>query len=115
MLLGSIRLGCFLLQVLEDVLNDLRVFDTGNHLDLTTAVFADFNVDVEDALEPLHPGHGAMSFLGHLIGPFRIRRGCLFGLLATLRWRHINPVFAVGGKNAVKAGQVDPRLGNQGG
>ncbi|NUV04503.1 hypothetical protein MS6194_04027 [Escherichia coli] len=50
-LLGGIRLGCFLFQMLENLLNDLRIFDAGNHFDVTAAVFADFNINIEDSLE----------------------------------------------------------------
>ncbi len=37
----GIRLGCFLFQMLENLLNDLRIFDAGNHFDVTAAVFAE--------------------------------------------------------------------------
>ncbi|MBR8851116.1 hypothetical protein J0X08_05270 (plasmid) [Klebsiella variicola] len=35
--------------------------DAGNHFDVTAVppVFADFNINIEDSLEALHPGHGA--------------------------------------------------------
>ena len=49
MLLGGIRLGRSLLQVLENLLNDFRIFDAGNDLNLTAAVFADFDIDVENS------------------------------------------------------------------
>src|SRR5690554_773578 len=47
--------------MLENLLNDLRIFDAGNHFDVTAAVFADFNINIEDSLEALHPGHGAVA------------------------------------------------------
>lgn len=37
--------------MLENLLNDLRIFDAGNHFDVTAAVFADFNINIEDSLE----------------------------------------------------------------
>ena len=82
MLFGSICLGCFLFQVFENLLNDLRIFDTGNDFDVTAAVFADFDVDVEHSLEALHPGHRAVALCGTLVtkergqSPFRFELDC---------------------------------------
>ena len=69
MLLGGIRLGRFLLKVLENLLNDLGVLDAGNDLDVTAAVFADLNIDAENSLKSLHPGHGSMALSGALVEP----------------------------------------------
>jgi hypothetical protein len=52
-LLGSIRRASFLLEVFKYLLNHLGIFDAGNDFDLPTAVFADFDINIEDALETL--------------------------------------------------------------
>ena len=83
-LLGGTRLGRFLLKVLENLLNDLGVLDTGNDFDLTAAVFADFDVDVKDSFEALHPSHCAMALCGTLITPVGIVAFRFVGLLAPL-------------------------------
>ena len=74
MLLGGIHLGRFPLQVLENLLNDLRVLDTGNDFDLTAAVFTDFDIDVKDSFESLHPGHGPVPFCWTFVVPVGIGR-----------------------------------------
>ncbi|MBX2846987.1 MAG: hypothetical protein KTR16_01605 [Acidiferrobacterales bacterium] len=43
--------------MLKNLLNHFRIFNTGYHFDLTATVFADFDVDVEDSLEALHPSY----------------------------------------------------------
>ena len=105
-------LGGFLLQVPENLLNDLGVLDAGNHFDLTAAVFTDFDIDIENSFQSLHPGHGTMSLCGTLVLPIGI--GWLsVGLLATLGRRHLNAVFAVGREDAVETCEVDSWLGYQ--
>ena len=89
MLLGGIRFGRFLLQVLEDLLNHLRILDTGNNLNLATAVFADLDVDVEHSFEALHPGHSAMALCGAFVTPVGIGR-LRIGFLAAFGGCHLN-------------------------
>lgn len=52
-----------------DLLDHGRVFDTGDHLDVPAAKLALFYVDVENALQSLHPGHGFAAF-GKSYGDF---------------------------------------------
>ena len=47
---GRITLGRFVLKVLENLLNDLGVFDAGNDLDVTATIFTNLDIDIEDAL-----------------------------------------------------------------
>ena len=68
-LFGGISLGRFLLKVFKDQLNHLGIFDAGNDFDLATAVFTDLNIDVQDAFESLHPGHGSLALCGALVTP----------------------------------------------
>ena len=56
--MGGIAVGRFLLKVFEDLLNDRWVFNAGNDFDVTPAVLTDFDIDIEDAFEPLHDFHG---------------------------------------------------------
>ena len=86
MLLGGIRLGGFLLKVFKNLLNDLGVFDAGNHFDLATTVFADFDIDIEYSLQSLHPGHGSMALCRTLVSPVCIGRFWWIGLLAPARF-----------------------------
>ena len=43
--------------MLQDLLDHGRVFDACNDFDVATAVFTLLDINVEDTLEPLHPGH----------------------------------------------------------
>ena len=113
MLPGSIRLGCFLLKMLKDLLNHLGIFDTGNHFDLTAAVLADFDIDVEDALESLHPGHGAVSLCGTLVLPVGIGRFWWIGFLAAFGRCDLHTAFAVGCEDAMEACKIDARFWHQ--
>ena len=65
-----------LLQVHQYLLNDHRVFDAGNDLCCSSANSALLNVDKENMLEPLRPGHRDMTLdrglLAWLIG--RLKR-----------------------------------------
>ena len=53
-----------MLEVFKDQLNHLGIFEAGNDFDLAMAVFTDLNIDVQDALESLHPGHGSLALCG---------------------------------------------------
>ena len=86
MLFGSIRLGGFLLQAFKNLLNHLETFNTGNHFDLTATVLTDFDIDIENSPQSLHPGHGAVSLCGTLVLPVSIRRFWWIRLLAVLDW-----------------------------
>ena len=51
-------------QVCEYFLDDRRIFDAGNHFDRPAADSALLNVDMENTLEPLRPGHRDMTLYG---------------------------------------------------
>ena len=94
------------LEMFEDVTDDGGVFDTGDDLYGATAVLADFDVDLEDALEALCPSHRPMAFgrgLGWIAASPAPRGGDLLSQSV------------VGGEHAVVAGEVDPRRGDEGG
>ncbi len=81
------------------LLDDHRVFDTGNDLRCSSADSAPLNINGEYPLEPLGPGHRRMT----LNGRFLVLAICVFGLatLAPLRRCHQRTVFAVRGEYAV--------------
>ena len=66
----------FFFQVRQDLLNDHWVFDAGNDLRCSSADSALLNVDTENPLQPLGPGHRDMTLdrglLAWLIG--RLKR-----------------------------------------
>jgi len=51
------------LQVIEDLLDRDRLFDAGDCLHRATAVMADLDVNIEDALQTLRPRHGCAPFV----------------------------------------------------
>ena len=112
MLLGGIRLCRFLLKMLENLLNDLRILNTGNDFDLTATVLTNFDVDIEDSFESLHPGHGSVSLLGALVEPVGFR-WFRIGFLTAFCRCHLNAVFAVRRVYTVESSEVDPRFGHQ--
>ena len=67
--MGGIAINCFLLEMFEDLPNYRWVFNAANDFDVTTAVLTDFDVDIEDAFESLHPAHSAMPFIGTFVEP----------------------------------------------
>ena len=103
-----------LVQMLEDVRNYRRIFDAGNHLDLSTTTLTGFDIDIEHALEALHPGHGTMLFLRALVEPIRTACLNLCCFLTTLCGSDLTTMFAVGRKNTVKSCQINSWLGHQG-
>lgn len=101
------------LEVVEDLVDDHRVLDAGNHLHRPLALFAFGNVDVEDALQASGPGHGGpllqrCAFLGR-----KVHGTDLACPLATFGRGDRYTVVAVGGEHAVEAGQVHSRFGHQ--
>jgi len=96
-------------EVIEDLLDHPRVFDTGNHLDRTGAFPAGLDIDVENTFEPLCPGHRRPPFgwRWRLIGyPSLMSPAPLWG-------RHPRPVLAVRRNHPMAAGQADSGLGHQ--
>jgi hypothetical protein len=57
----SIQRGLFI-QVSEYLVDDHRIFDTGNNLYRTTAIAADLYVNIENSLQPLCPIHPLILF-----------------------------------------------------
>jgi len=53
-----------LAKMCQDSVDNVLIFNTRNDPDRTTAAAANLNVYVEDALEPLCPGHCRMSLSG---------------------------------------------------
>ena len=56
----------------QDLGDHSRVFDAtvlsvGNDFDVSIAVFVFFNVDIEDTLKPLHPGHRVAALFNGFI------------------------------------------------
>ena len=105
--------GSFLCQMLEDVRDHRWAFNTSDDFDMTAALFTNLNVDIEHALEALHPCHGAMPFFRALVKPIRTALFSLYCNLAALSGCDLNTVFAIWCKNTMKSGQVNTRLGNQ--
>jgi len=76
-------------------------FDTGDEAQRATAVWALLDVDLEDALEPLHPGQGCCGLIGIA--------SCARFLLP----HDGGPVSEVGGEDAVVSGEVGARFGDE--
>jgi len=51
----------FLLQVCQDLFDDHRVFDAGNDPGCSSTDSARLNVNLENPLQPLRPGHRRMT------------------------------------------------------
>ncbi len=114
----------------EYLLDDHRIFDAGDdvhgctnaagarmrksgHFDGTAAGLARLNVDIEHPLESLGPGHGCATLGRRSVLRFiwRLR----LAAFAPPCVRHLHAMFAVGSEYTVKAGEIDPGLGHQGG
>ncbi len=99
------------MEIGENLLNDHWILDAGDHFDGAAACTTRLNVDIENALQPLRPGHGCATFdrrfLLAVIGRYA------FVALPPFRRCHQGTVLTVGRKNAVKSGEVDPRFGHQ--
>ncbi|EAR22424.1 hypothetical protein NB231_11829 [Nitrococcus mobilis Nb-231] len=48
--------------MIKDLPDHNRLFDAGNHLHLAGAVKAGLDINIENALEALRPGHGCAVF-----------------------------------------------------
>ena len=109
---GFYRRG-FFIQVGKYLVNDRRIFNTGDDFDGATAFAARLNVDIEYALETLRPGHGCPAFGGCLV----LRLIWRFELVAfaPLGRRHLRTMRAVGCEHPVIPGEIDPGLGHQSG
>ena len=54
---------CWTTAALPPHVDHCRVFDTGDDADLTTAFAAGFDIDMEHAIEALHPAHEGGRFV----------------------------------------------------
>lgn len=103
----------FSLQAGEYLLNDQWIFNAGDHLDGAATFTAHLDVDIENRLETLRPGHGHAAFGRRFLLPLIGRFGVV--AFAPLGRCHPRTVFAVGGEDTVEAGQVDSWHRDQGG
>jgi len=99
------------LQMIEDLPDHDGILDTGDDPGGAAAFAACLNLDIEDALQTLRPGHGSTRFGGHL----RFHRYPGVVALTPPCWRHQLPELAVRCKHTVEARQIDARLRHQGG
>ena len=128
------------MQVGKYLLDDHRVLNAGNHYDGAAAFRARFDVDIENPLQSLSPGHRCPAF-GKRLVLCLIRHFDLVAFavaIAPLCGCHLHTMFAVRCKHTVtnssgmnldsfswpakrvsirddtsKAGEINPRLGHQ--
>ena len=92
-------------------IDDVLVLDTRDDPDRSATKTADLDVDVENALQSLRPGHGCATFGLRLVLRFIGRLG--LAASATPGGRHQSAVLAIGGKYTVETGQVYSRFRHQ--
>ncbi len=98
----------------KDFLDNLWIFDAGNHLDGTAAGLAGLNVYVEYAFQTLRPGHrGAALGWRPLICLVRSRNAWLTAFTPLGRGDQC-PVFVVRSEDTMKAGKVNAWFGGSG-
>jgi len=120
------------------LLDDHRVLNASDYFDGAAAFTARFDVNIENPLQSLGPGHRCMAFGGRLV--LCLIRYFDLVAFAPLCGCHLHTMFAVRCKHTVtnslgmnldsfswpaerasirddtsKAGEVNPRLGHQGG
>ena len=78
------------------LVDDRLILNTGDHPGVTSARRAHRDIDVEHAFQALRPGHGLVALCGCFVFVF-----VSDATFAAFGWRHINTVFAVGGKYAM--------------
>ena len=81
--------------------DDRLILNAGDHFSLTATLWAHRDINVEYPFQALCPGHGLVVLFRGFV--FDFLTGASF---AAFGWRHINTVFAVGGKYAMEPGQV---------
>lgn len=81
----------------------------------SNAVFTDRNIDVKDAFESLHLGHGSLALCGALVTPVGIGHFGRVWLPATLGRCHLPTVLTIGRKDFVEVGEINARFGHQSG
>ena len=103
----------FRIQVGEDLLDDLRILDARDDPHRPAAGRTGLDIDPEDPLEALRPGHCGAAFGWRRL--LRVRGPGMRGAPAPPGRGHPRTVFAVRCEHPVETGQVHPRLGHQGG
>jgi hypothetical protein len=108
------------IQVVEDLLDDGRVFDAGDDLYRSAALATSFDVEVEYALQALCPRHRSVALGRGVVGDvWRLALAARFDMLtaglAAFCRGDLRAVFTVEGKNTVKSDEVHSGLGHQGG
>jgi hypothetical protein len=96
----------FLAQVSQYSIDDVLVLDTGDDPDRSAATATDLDIYVEDAFEPLRPGHGGMTLGG--CADFCVGDG--LDAFTAPGWRDEPSPAMVRCQDAVVAGEVDSRL-----
>jgi hypothetical protein len=91
--------------MVEDLLDNPWVFDTGDDLHPPTTVPASLYVDPEDALQTLRPRQGGTALRCCLDRAFTAVPGTV--------WGHLGVQTAVGREHPVEAREVDPRFRNK--
>jgi len=107
--------GCFALQMRQNPLDNRRVFNAADDLDVPRAPLAGLDVDIKHPFQPLHPGHRLVALGGRLVYPVLPCRLTPLASPAPLRRCHPDTKLAIWSENPVKARQICARLGYQGG
>ncbi len=87
------------MQVGKNLIDYHRVLDAGDHFDGAAAFTARLNIDIENPLQSLCPGHGCATFGRRLVFRLVWRLGLV--AFSPLRGRHLHTMLAVGCKHAV--------------
>lgn len=95
----------------EYLLDHHGVFNAGDHFHDAATFATCLDIDVENALQSLRPGHGCATFGLRLVLRFIGRLG--LAASATPGGRHQSAVLAIGGKYTVETGQVYSRFRHQ--
>ena len=97
------------LEMSQNSIDYILVLNTSNDPDRTTAAAANLNVDIENSLESLGPGHCGMT----LSRRTNFRIGERLHTFATLGRGDLPTPSVVRCQYAVVASEIDPGLGNQ--
>ena len=61
---GGLRRFSPIFQMVQNLFDDDWVFDAGNHLDRAATLLTGFDIDLENGVEALRPGHGGVGLSG---------------------------------------------------
>ncbi len=95
----------------EDLLDHHRIFYAGDNLNGAAAHRAGLDIDVENPLQALHPGHRGPALGGCFFFPVPIRM--TFVSLPPLCRHDQRPVLAVRCKHPMETGEIDSRFRHQ--